>query len=178
MANNPDKMEELILYVAQKSIHDPSFGSIKMNKILFYSDFYSYIQTGESITGRSYHKRQFGPCPTALKPTLQKMEDAQRIYRYEHPAERGNRTRKQVLPKDHANLSCFSPEEIDVINSVIGTFRDHTAMELSEISHMHRSWQLAEEGEEIPYFTVHIADRQPQLSKAQMQWAESVVAAA
>ena len=57
------KLKELVLYIAQKSEDDPSFGATKLNKILFAADFYFFGQTGRSITGASYVHRGKGPVP-------------------------------------------------------------------------------------------------------------------
>ena len=54
------KLKELVLYIAQKSEDDPSFGATKLNKILFAADFYFFGQTGRSITGASYVHRGKG----------------------------------------------------------------------------------------------------------------------
>lgn len=52
-----DKLRELVLYVCTASEGDESFGSVKLNKLLFYSDFLSYLQHGIPITGQEYQSR-------------------------------------------------------------------------------------------------------------------------
>jgi hypothetical protein len=46
------KLQELILYVAKMSEGDPAFGAIKLNKLLFYSDFRAFLDARKSITRR------------------------------------------------------------------------------------------------------------------------------
>ena len=51
-----EKLQELILYVAKVSEGDPTFGLVKLNKILFFSDFRHFLDTGQSITGQEHQK--------------------------------------------------------------------------------------------------------------------------
>jgi len=170
MTNNA-KLQELILHVAKRSVHDPAFGSIKLNKLLFFSDFHHYVATGNSITEAEYRRRQFGPCVSGLVETLNQMETRQEIFQYTHVSEGNRPARKQVLPRRAADLSKFSADEIARVEETIHLFREKSAMALSEHTHRFALWQLAEEGEEIPYFAVHVADSVPSLAKGQQRWA-------
>ncbi len=40
------KLKEFILYVADRCEADPTFGAVKLNKILFYADFLAFASTG------------------------------------------------------------------------------------------------------------------------------------
>ena len=70
-----DKLKELMLYVVEKSETDPTFGAIKLNKILFFSDFLMYWKTGKSITGQEYMKLERGPAPRRLLPVQKELLD-------------------------------------------------------------------------------------------------------
>ena len=51
------KLRELILYICDKSKNHPKkLGMVKLNKILFFSDFTAYLRHGSSITGAKYFK--------------------------------------------------------------------------------------------------------------------------
>src|SRR5687767_11846412 len=65
---NQAKFDELVLYVALRSADDSTYGATKLNKILFYSDFFFYAKCGESITGAEYQKLERGPAPRQMKP--------------------------------------------------------------------------------------------------------------
>jgi len=41
-----EKLRELILYLADNSNGDESFGALNLNKHLFYADFYAYVYLG------------------------------------------------------------------------------------------------------------------------------------
>src|SRR6266849_10039751 len=62
------KLAELILYIAQKCVDDPTFGAIKLNKILCYSDFIFYAYHERGITNVEYQKLPNGPAPRRLVP--------------------------------------------------------------------------------------------------------------
>ena len=61
-----DKFRELLVYIATRSTDDPTFGSVKLNKVLYYSDFASYRLLGKPITGATYQKLREGPAPREL----------------------------------------------------------------------------------------------------------------
>src|ERR1035437_6112774 len=69
------RLRELMLYIAQRCADAPKFGAIKLNKILFWSDFTAFTRTGDSITGEAYHKQPFGPVPRSLKKVREGMEE-------------------------------------------------------------------------------------------------------
>src|SRR5438034_10969942 len=67
------RLRELILYVSQRCANDPTFGATKLNKILFYADFFSYFRFGEPIAGIEYQRLPNGPAPKQLLPVRRQM---------------------------------------------------------------------------------------------------------
>ena len=59
---------ELILYIAKRCEADPTFGAVKLNKLLWWSDFLFYARAGQPITGVEYQKLPAGPAPVQLVP--------------------------------------------------------------------------------------------------------------
>ncbi len=167
-----DKLQELILYIAHKSHDDPSFGVTKLNKILFLADFMAYGYFGESITGTTYVRRQFGPAPRDMASVLSEMEVAGRVQVVELP--HYGYTQKRPLPKENANLSLFTPEQINLATEVIGQCEGMSAAELSEWSHTLTPWLSAGDGEELPYETVFVLKHMT-VSRADMGWAMEAV---
>lgn len=43
----PQRLAELIMFVANRVLGDPMFGLTKVNKVLFFADFESYRRTGQ-----------------------------------------------------------------------------------------------------------------------------------
>jgi len=57
MTFQPEKFRELILYIARKSEDDPKFGAVKLNKILFFSDFAAFRAFGKIVSQRVVYER-------------------------------------------------------------------------------------------------------------------------
>lgn len=149
------KFRELVLHVASRLEGDPTYGATKLNKVLFYADFFYYGEHGTPITGATYQKLRFGPAPRELlriRDELIKSGDAAlKVSRYL------GSTQKRLVALRDPYLVVFSSDEIELVDEVIETLRSVPAGEVSRISHYHLGWQLAEEGEDIPYFTVFLS---------------------
>lgn len=144
-----DKFKELILFVCRRSEGDGPFGAIKLNKLLFFSDFMAYRKFGQPITGHRYQKLKKGPAPRALLPIQGQLIAshaaalAQRDYH--------GHVQKRLLALRDADLSKFTSDEVALVTELIEEFWGKSATQMSELSHEFRGWQLAEENEDIPY---------------------------
>jgi hypothetical protein len=151
------RLKELMLYVSERLFDDPSFGAVKLNKVLYFSDFIAYSSLGHSITGATYQKLKNGPAARQLLP-------AQHELQTEHAAELvesayfGGFTQKRLIPQRKAELSSFSADEIALVDEVIEDLRGRSASEVSDLSHRAVGWQIAEIGEDIPYETALLSD--------------------
>lgn len=164
------KLKELILYIAVVLQSDETFGSTKLNKLLFFSDFLCYMETGKAITGEEYQKLKNGPAPRAFLPVSQEMREA-------HELELASRRhfgkpQKRPVALREPDLSLFTAREIAVVERVIRLFRDKNASEISATSHPFLEWQLAEEGETIPYVSSLFYTRD--LTRQEMEWANDL----
>jgi hypothetical protein len=142
-----DKFRELVLYIAKVCANDETFGAIKLNKILFFSDFFAYRQRRESITGASYQRLRLGPAPKCLLPVQKTLieENALGIQQ----TERYGRIQKRPVALREPDLSGFKAQEIAIVDQVIRDLWGISAAEASELSHGFW-WQLAKDKEEIP----------------------------
>ena len=68
VARGAQRFRELIVYISQRSAEDPHFGAVKLNKILYHSDFRAYERFGVPLTGVCYFRLKAGPAPKALLP--------------------------------------------------------------------------------------------------------------
>jgi hypothetical protein len=156
---NDAKMKELILYVAERSSDDAYFGATKLNKILFYSDFLAYAHFGESITGHAYFRMPHGPGPRRLIPIQNEMIDSDDIVLAN--VQRYAFRQKRVVPLRQADLTIFTPNEIELVNEVIDLLRSKSAVEASQLSHTFLGWEIVDDYEDIPYSTVFLSREAP-----------------
>lgn len=149
------KLKELILYIADKSADDPSFGDTKLNKILFFSDVLSHAIHGKPITGAVYQKLEFGPAPRRLLPVRREMEQHKDV----SVVRKGRAyTRTLTVNRRPADLRLFSTSEIDTVDEVIDLLRNHDASEVSEFSHrLSAGWHHGEMHEDIPYDSIFLS---------------------
>ena len=152
---NEAKFKNLILYIAKRSEGDPRFGAVKLNKILYYSDFNAYRTLGDPITHATYQKLHEGPGTRELIPIRRQMLDASSI-EIEHRTYFTG-VQQRIVAKDTPNLDVFSPRELEIVNEVIDFFWNMSAREVSAFSHEELGWELATKGETIPYQTAWVS---------------------
>ena len=110
-APNEDKFRELVLYVSQKCAFDPTFGATKLNKILFYSDFFAFAKSGTAITGVEYQRLRNGPAPRKLLPIREQMIKEGILGMQEIPLKTG-KVQKRTVSLRQPNLRIFTGDEI------------------------------------------------------------------
>jgi len=151
-----DKFKQLILYIAQKCVDDPTFGATKLNKILYFSDFYAYGDTGTPITGATYFRLRRGPAPRQLVPTREELIHSgdvclTKVRYHGYPQER-------IIVTREANLDLFSAQEISLVDDIIQKLWGINAADISEYTHRLAGWRIAEYDADIPYESVFISD--------------------
>lgn len=157
---NRQKFSELVLYVAERSVSDPKFGATKLNKILFFSDFIAYATYGRSITGAEYQRLSHGPAPRQLKPIQNELVEEGHA-RIETRNYFGH-VQHRIVPNRPLNLSLFTTDEIALVDEMLSQLREHNAVSISEMSHeVSMAWQVAQDGETIPYSTVFVSTNPP-----------------
>lgn len=172
-----NKFIELMLYVAFRCETNPRFGATKLNKILFYSDFVAYRELGKPITGAVYQKLRHGPAPVMLVPVRKALIKSGAAAIRSVPVVPGDLSQDRLITLRPVNLKIFTPEEISIVDSVIEVFEHHTAREASDFSHEFGGWACARYGEEIPYFTVHLAEIITELDEEDRAWAAKTIKA-
>src|SRR5437870_684064 len=161
-----EKLGELILYISQKCATDPKFGAIKLNKILYLSDFLAFGNWGEPITGVEYQHLRKGPAPKRLVPVRDALQQTGKLVVQKLPLKSGN-TQVRTVNLSEPNLRVFSAREIALVDSIIEELWDMDAEESSEYSHRFVGWKMTKEGDPIPYGSIFISDEP--LSAAEIQ---------
>ncbi len=150
-----ERLRELMLFVAERCQYDPHFGVTKLNKILFYCDFFAFAKLGKPITGMPYNKLSYGPVPIAAESTRGQMQHDEDVV-----VTSGGRSSfrpQRMVPLRDADLNLFSGPEIALVDGIIEALSDATGSELRDISHG-KAWQAVELGQAIPYEAVFISD--------------------
>ncbi len=148
-----EKYKAAVHYIIA-SCDDPiKLGSIKLNKILFYSDSDMFFNTGESITNDEYIKRQFGPVPKNILEILKELEDEKKIAI--HKVRHGHYEQTIFVSLNDPDLTKLTAQDVDAISyNNYHICNDYTAKEISETTH-NEIWEMADIGEVIPLYTVH-----------------------
>lgn len=153
------KLRELILLISEWSHADPNFGAIKLNKLLFHCDFSAYLTYGSPITGQEYFALPQGPAPRKLVPITEKMKRAEELA-YQQVPYFGHIQQRPIALRG-ADVSVFSPREMDLVRRTIEKFWAKNATEISEQSHLFLGWKVAGNREAIPYSTALVGCRPP-----------------
>jgi len=151
-----DKFKELVLYVAEKCADDPTFGATKLNKILYFSDFYAYAEFGSPITGATYQKVPHGPAPRQLISAREELGNTGDIC--ERKATYHGYPQERIIPTRGVNLDLFTAKEIALVDDVIQKLWEINAANISDYTHRLAGWRIAEDGEDIPYESVFLSD--------------------
>lgn len=144
------KMEEAVHYVCDNVTAQDRLGAVKLNKTLYYADMLHYAATGTSITGATYVKRFRGPVPTQVFAAIEQLEREGRL-RVSHVSV-FDAKKREFETAGETDTKVFERGELDRLNSAMRFVCDHTAPEISEISH-HIAWRAADMGEVLPYET-------------------------
>jgi len=154
-----DKLAELIVYIARTSEGDERFGATKLNKLLFYADFLAYLRLGQAITGVDYQRLKNGPAPRIMPIVMNELLSTESVAVHK-VAYHGYQQNKALALRD-PDLSLFTAEEISLVCQLIESNWGRNAAHMSALSHNFIGWQLAKDGEPIPYSIALVSEREP-----------------
>lgn len=132
---------------------------MRLAKTLFYADFLYYAKTGRSITGEAYVRKDQGPMPASLLNTRDRLQRERALVVKERLVH--GFTQKRPIAIRQADLTRFTADEIAMVDYVLGELEGVSATAVSELSHRFKAWELAQDGEEIPYQTAFLSEREP-----------------
>jgi uncharacterized phage-associated protein len=133
---NREKTKQVILYFAQQQ--QPY--KTKMNKLLFYTDFWHFANNAQSITGLKYKAIQHGPVPNNYDVLFSAVANEEIIESYCTLTDNGELERFSPAQGRDFDPSLFSPSEIQTLEFISNKFKKTSAREIVEISHHEPAW--------------------------------------
>lgn len=155
LSGGQNRLKEAILYVCQKASDMRYFGAIKLNKILWRSDFRSYAERGIPVTGRQYQRLEMGPAPVEMPPVVNEMLRAGLVQIVRRKV--GQHDEKRHVAMVAPVLRAFSAEDLEYLDESITHYRNVTGTEASDQSHG-LAWKTRKNGDPIPYQAVFFED--------------------
>lgn len=132
-----EKFKNLVLYVL--SHEDYKEGGIKkLNKLLYFIDFYFYRDHEKLISGVQYAKADMGPIVDGYKNIFAELE---KDHVLQMTSGEGLIVYKPIAETD---INQFTSEEIDHIGRVLDRYGKLPSIDLEGISHQQQPWLLTE----------------------------------
>jgi hypothetical protein len=167
-----EKFRDLVHYICHIADRD-ELGAVKLNKILWYCDIVSYISRGEPITGAVYVKRQLGPVPRDVLSAIEDLVRQGKLIVRDVPC--FENSKKEYISLCEPEITRFDASEINLAATIAHHIcHHHTAASISNATH-DIVWELAEIGEEIPYYAVY-GGRFGEITEETIRWAEESIA--
>lgn len=164
-----EKLQEIVLHIVS-ACGPEELGAVTLHKVLYFADMLTFVNAGRPLTGATYRKRPYGPTCEQLYLILGDLEKTGRLAVREQP-EFG--FQKMVLHASaKADLSRFSPQEILIVDEVIGLVcRENPARSMSEVSRS-PAWALVDYGECLTYESALLIGVEPVSAQAMQAVAE------
>lgn len=113
----------------------------KLNKLLFYADFFHYKQFGYSITGAEYMAIKMGPVPKNFNSIFE-YASTQEVINIAFTEFSNGGIGEQFFPSNSHVFddTLFNEEELNTLNMVLMKFKDVSTGDIIKISHEETAW--------------------------------------
>lgn len=128
-----DKFANMAAYLSEAAPF-----KVKLNKLLFYSDFLNYMSYGRSISGAQYQAIQMGPVPFRYDWNFDLL--IQNKYFQAVPVEMKNEVVDKFVCMKSPDTAIFSSEELQTLKTVKEIFSPFSTKEVVRISHAEAGW--------------------------------------
>lgn len=132
---------------------------LKINKLLFYTDFYCYKMTGNSMTGLTYRAIQYGPVPTNYDQLFLYLESNNIIHSNWVKGPDGI-ARETFIADSNFNCISLTTNEQLIIDHVCNKFKDTNSWDLVDLSHKETAWIETESGKHVIDYQKYAFDLQ------------------
>ena len=134
-----DKVSGLISLFLQNCKEEYN-DKLKLNKLLFYADFWNYKKNGSSITGISYRAIKYGPVPAYYDNIYALLESDNHIIT--EFTDDGHGGAREIFKSGiETNKEIFTELEIETIEEIINKFKNTPTWEVVKVSHNEIAWQ-------------------------------------
>lgn len=151
-----ERFKELIILIASLCEDDHTFGSTKLNKILYYTDFSAYRELGRPITGATYVKLAEGPAPRELHMARRELLEEHRLTIEPRPYFNGVQKRP-VIVGEGPKAGILDEQEAAIVRSIVEYLWGKSARDVAEISHREPGWMVTGDRGDIPYETAWLS---------------------
>ncbi len=152
-----NRMKQLIIYISKKCQDAERFGAIKLNKILWRSDFQSFARRSVPVTGREYKRLELGPAPKEM-PVLHRDMQVQGLIGLDKVEVSEGKIEHRTIALVEPDLSIFSKDDLFFVDESIAYFWDKTGTETSDDSHG-VAWSSRNNGDLMPYELARLSDK-------------------
>src|SRR6266478_85255 len=148
VSRDREKLINAIIYFLRETNH---CHTLKLFKLLNFSDFEHFRQTGRTIFGLDYRALPMGPVPTQLNEELKKGGNADLkavVALWEARDELTDDLLRRVLkPKATFDSTFFTKRELNILGRIAEFFKELKSADMSEFSHMkHLPWAQVYQG--------------------------------
>ena len=150
------RFRDLMLYLAHRCQDAVYFGSTKLCKLLYYSDYTAFGRTGDPITGAEYIRQPHGPMPREFYRQRDGLIEAGLACMEMRVVLQHDEDRLVPLVDAQYFDGKWTVPEQDSIGHAVSLLKDMTASEASEYSRGEVGWIIAVDGETIPYEAAYI----------------------
>ena len=154
-----EKLKACIAYACSKDgDQEGKLDHIKLNKVMWYSDAASYMETGKSISDVRYIRKPNGPVARLMSPAMEELQQLGQISGGKKFDERRGMwidTYEYVggeLPAGQC-LAALSAEEKAYIDHAFKGVCNHDTPAISDRTHG-EIWELAQNGEDLPLYAM------------------------
>lgn len=114
----------------------------KLNKLLFYSDFIMFKQTGFSMSGVQYRAIPMGPVPNNFNSIFEYLINKNELsLSYINFDDGGTGDQFRPGPIKTFNMELFTNNEMQVLELVADRFKNTSTNQIIEISHNEKAWR-------------------------------------
>ena len=109
-------LDLLVHYICATCDNPAQLGATRLNSILWHADAIRYADTGRSITGATYVRRQFGPAPKDLAAVRARLQTEGKVV--ERPSQFGPFAQAHLLALTPPDTSAFTAAALRLVGMV------------------------------------------------------------